>query len=80
LPVVSTSSTSHASSGASAISIGDSSLTIIAYLSAIVAWIYKCLPGVGHDGGRIVIEGTPAGLVTARSTLAGEHLAAYVGR
>ena len=35
--------------------------------------------GAGHDGGRIVFEGTPAGLVAARSTLTGEHLAAYVG-
>ena len=36
-------------------------------------------PSAGHDGGRIVFEGTPAGLVAARSTLTGEHLAAYVG-
>ncbi|QGK70391.1 ATP-binding cassette domain-containing protein [Allosaccharopolyspora coralli] len=36
-------------------------------------------PGAGHDGGRIVFEGTPAELVAARSTLTGEHLAAYVG-
>jgi excinuclease UvrABC ATPase subunit len=36
-------------------------------------------PGAGHDGGRIVFEGTPADLVAARSTLTGEHLAAYVG-
>jgi excinuclease UvrABC ATPase subunit len=35
--------------------------------------------GPGHDGGRIVFEGTPADLVAARSTLTGEHLAAYVG-
>ena len=34
---------------------------------------------LGHDGGRIVFEGTPADLVAARSTLTGEHLAAYVG-
>ena len=33
----------------------------------------------GHDGGRIVFEGAPADLVTGRSTLTGEHLAAYVG-
>ena len=33
----------------------------------------------GHDGGRIVFEGTPADLVAARSTLTGDHLAAYVG-
>jgi excinuclease UvrABC ATPase subunit len=36
-------------------------------------------PGAGHDGGRIVFEGTPADLVAARSTLTGEHRAAYVG-
>jgi excinuclease UvrABC ATPase subunit len=35
--------------------------------------------GAGHDGGRIVFEGTPADLVAARATLTGEHLAAYVG-
>jgi hypothetical protein len=33
-------------------------------------------PGAGHDGGRIVFEGTPADLVKAKSTLTGEHLAA----
>jgi excinuclease UvrABC ATPase subunit len=36
-------------------------------------------PGAGHVGGRIVFEGTPAGLAAARSTLPGEHLTAYVG-
>ena len=36
-------------------------------------------PGAGHDGGRIVFEGTPADLVADLSTLTGEHLAAYVG-
>ena len=36
-------------------------------------------PGAGHDGGRIVFEGTPADLVAAQSTLTGQHLAAYVG-
>jgi excinuclease UvrABC ATPase subunit len=36
-------------------------------------------PGADHDGGRIVFERTPADLVAARSTLTGEHLAAYVG-
>ncbi|MCU1503161.1 MAG: uvrA [Ilumatobacteraceae bacterium] len=42
-------------------------------------WIIDLGPGAGHDGGRIVFEGTPAHLVAARSTLTGEHLAAYVG-
>jgi excinuclease UvrABC ATPase subunit len=41
-------------------------------------WIIDLGPGAGHDGGRIVYEGTPADLVAARSTLTGEHLAAYV--
>ena len=42
-------------------------------------WIVDVGPGAGHDGGRIVFEGTPADLVAGRSTLTGEHLAAYVG-
>jgi excinuclease UvrABC ATPase subunit len=46
---------------------------------AIADWIIDLGPGAGHDGGRIVFEGTPADLVAARSTRTGEHLAAYVG-
>jgi excinuclease UvrABC ATPase subunit len=42
-------------------------------------WIIDLGPGAGHDGGRIVFEGTPRALVDDRSTLTGEHLAAYVG-
>ena len=42
-------------------------------------WIIDLGPGAGQDGGRIVFEGTPADLVADRSTLTGEHLAAYVG-
>ena len=42
-------------------------------------WIIDLGPGAGHDGGRIVFEGTPSELVDARSTLTGEHLADYVG-
>ena len=42
-------------------------------------WIIDLGPGAGHDGGRIVFEGTPADLVAARTTLTGKHLAAYVG-
>ncbi|MFD0773086.1 ATP-binding cassette domain-containing protein [Streptomonospora algeriensis] len=42
-------------------------------------WIIDLGPGAGHDGGRIVFEGTPADLAAARSTLTGEYLAAYVG-
>ena len=41
-------------------------------------WIIDLGPGAGHDGGRIVFEGTPADLVADRSTLTGRHLAAYV--
>ena len=37
-------------------------------------WIIDLGPGAGHDGGRIVFEGTPADLVAARSTLTGQHL------
>jgi excinuclease UvrABC ATPase subunit len=42
-------------------------------------WIIDLGPGAGHDGGRIVFEGTPAALVAERSTLTRDHLAAYVG-
>jgi excinuclease UvrABC ATPase subunit len=42
-------------------------------------WIIDLGPGAGHDGGRIVFEGTPRELVTTRSTLTGQHLAEYVG-
>ncbi|MGZ4124207.1 MAG: ATP-binding cassette domain-containing protein [Actinomycetota bacterium] len=48
-------------------------------VTAHADWIIDLGPGAGHDGGRIVFEGTPADLVAARSTLTGEHLAAYVG-
>ncbi|MDQ3438055.1 MAG: excinuclease ABC subunit UvrA [Actinomycetota bacterium] len=58
------------------------SVVVIAHHQAVMAhadWIIDLGPGAGHDGGRIVFEGTPADLVAARSTLTGEHLAAYVG-
>ena len=42
-------------------------------------WLIDLGPGAGHDGGRVVFEGTPADLAAARSTLTGEHLASYVG-
>jgi excinuclease UvrABC ATPase subunit len=42
-------------------------------------WVIDLGPGAGHDGGRVVFQGTPADLVAARSTLTGEHLAGYVG-
>ncbi len=58
------------------------SVIIIEHHQAVMAhadWIIDLGPGAGHDGGRIVFEGTPAALVASRSTLTGQHLAAYVG-
>jgi excinuclease UvrABC ATPase subunit len=58
------------------------SVIVIAHHQAVMAhadWIIDLGPGAGHDGGRIVFEGTPADLVAARSTLTGEHLAVYLG-
>jgi excinuclease UvrABC ATPase subunit len=57
------------------------SVIVIEHHLAVMAhadWIIDLGPGAGHDGGRIVFEGTPADLVAGRSTLTGEHLAAYV--
>ena len=64
--------------------INDSGKSVMGsvYHQAVVAhadWIIDLGPGAGHDDGRIVFEGRPADLVAARSTLTGEHLAAYVG-
>ncbi|WP_406114668.1 ATP-binding cassette domain-containing protein [Streptomyces sp. NBC_01014] len=58
------------------------SVIVVEHHQAVMAhadWIIDLGPGAGHDGGTIVFEGTPADLVAARSTLTGEHLAAYVG-
>ncbi|MGC5345746.1 ATP-binding cassette domain-containing protein [Streptomyces sp. DT171] len=58
------------------------SVVVIEHHQAVMAhadWIIDLGPGAGHDGGRIVFEGTPADLVAARSTLTGEHLSDYVG-
>ncbi|MEN9616425.1 MAG: hypothetical protein RL022_1847 [Chloroflexota bacterium] len=58
------------------------SVIVIEHHQAVMAhadWIIDLGPGAGHDGGRVVFEGTPAALVAARSTLTGQHLAAYVG-
>jgi excinuclease UvrABC ATPase subunit len=58
------------------------SVIVIEHHQAVMAhadWIIDLGPGAGHDGGLIIFEGTPADLVAARSTLTGEHLAAYVG-
>ncbi|MGK5446511.1 ATP-binding cassette domain-containing protein [Streptomyces radiopugnans] len=62
----------------------DSGKTVIVveHHQAVMAhadWIIDLGPGAGHDGGRIVFEGSPADLVASRSTLTGEHLASYVG-
>ena len=59
------------------------SVIVIEHHQAVMAhadWIIDLGPGAGRDGGRVVFEGTPADLVADRSTLTGEHLAAYVGR
>ncbi|MFF0870030.1 ATP-binding cassette domain-containing protein [Nonomuraea sp. NPDC003560] len=61
---------------------GGKSVIVIEHHQAVMAhadWIVDLGPGAGHDGGRVVFEGTPADLVAARSTLTGQHLAAYVG-
>ncbi|HEY1674952.1 MAG TPA: ATP-binding cassette domain-containing protein, partial [Streptosporangiaceae bacterium] len=58
------------------------SVIVIEHHQAVMAhadWIIDLGPGAGHDGGRVVFEGTPAGLVSDGSTLTGEHLATYVG-
>nr|WP_218849329.1 excinuclease ABC subunit UvrA [Nocardioides perillae] len=58
------------------------SVVVIEHHQAVVAhadWVVDLGPGAGHDGGRVVFEGTPAQLVADRSTLTGQHLAAYVG-
>ena len=55
---------------------------VIEHHQAVMAhadWLIDLGPGAGHDGGRVVFEGTPADLVKARSTVTGEHLATYVG-
>jgi excinuclease UvrABC ATPase subunit len=58
------------------------SVVVIEHHQAVMAhadWILDLGPGAGHDGGRVVFEGTPAELVADASTLTGQHLAAYVG-
>jgi len=61
---------------------GGKTVIVIEHHQAVMAhadWIIDIGPGAGHDGGRVVFEGTPAELVEAKSTLTGEHLAEYVG-
>ncbi|MEU0691749.1 excinuclease ABC subunit UvrA [Streptomyces uncialis] len=58
------------------------SVIVVEHHQAVMAhadWIIDLGPGAGHDGGTVVFEGTPADLVAARSTVTGEHLAAYIG-
>ncbi|MGH3649655.1 MAG: ATP-binding cassette domain-containing protein, partial [Acidimicrobiia bacterium] len=58
------------------------SVIVIEHNQAVMAhadWIIDLGPGAGHDGGKVVFEGTPADLVADRSTLTGQHLAEYVG-
>ena len=61
---------------------GGTSVIVIEHHQAVMAhadWIIDLGPGAGHDGGQVVFQGTPAELVADRSTLTGQHLAAYVG-
>jgi excinuclease ABC A subunit len=58
------------------------SVIVIEHHQAVMAhadWIIDLGPGAGHDGGRVVFEGTPADIVADKSTITGQHLAAYVG-
>ncbi len=58
------------------------SVIVVEHHQAVMAhadWIIDLGPGAGHDGGRVVFEGTPADLVADRSTLTGKHLASYIG-
>jgi excinuclease UvrABC ATPase subunit len=58
------------------------SVIVIEHHQAVMAhadWIIDLGPGAGHDGGRVIFEGTPAALIADRSTLTGQHLAEYVG-
>ena len=58
------------------------SVIVIEHHQAVMAhadWIIDLGPGAGHDGGKVVFEGTPADLVAKKKTLTGKHLAAYVG-
>ncbi|MBL8602404.1 MAG: excinuclease ABC subunit UvrA [Myxococcales bacterium] len=58
------------------------SVIVIEHHQAVMAhadWIIDLGPGAGHDGGRVVFEGSPAALVKSRATLTGQHLARWVG-
>ncbi|MDN6123055.1 MAG: excinuclease ABC subunit UvrA [Brevibacterium sp.] len=58
---------------------------VIEHHQAVMAhsdWIIDLGPGAGHDGGRVVFEGTPGQLVASAAgpgaTLTAQHLAAYI--
>jgi excinuclease UvrABC ATPase subunit len=58
------------------------SVIVIEHHQAVMAHADRIIdlgPGAGHDGGRVVFEGTPSELIAARSTITGQHLAEYVG-
>ena len=58
------------------------SVIVVEHHQAVMAhadWVIDLGPGAGHEGGHVVLEGTPADLVAAHSTLTGQHLARYVG-
>jgi excinuclease UvrABC ATPase subunit len=58
------------------------SVVVVEHHQAVMAhadWVIDLGPGAGHDGGRIVFEGTPAQLVSSGSGLTAQHLAAYLG-
>ena len=58
-------------------------MIVIEHHQAVMAhadWIIDLGPGAGHDGGRVVFEGTPEALVKEQATVTGTHLAAFVGR
>ena len=57
------------------------SVIVVEHHQAVMAhadWLIDLGPGAGHEGGRVVFEGTPADLVARRATLTGKHLASYV--
>ncbi|MGV3620916.1 MAG: ATP-binding cassette domain-containing protein [Archangium sp.] len=57
------------------------SVIVIEHNQSVMAhadWIIDLGPGAGHEGGKVVFEGTPAELVKAK-TLTGKHLAKFVG-
>ncbi|GAA2804216.1 ATP-binding cassette domain-containing protein [Kribbella solani] len=54
---------------------------VIEHHQAVMAhadWLIDVGPGAGHDGGRIVFEGTPADLVESSPTVTAVHLREYV--